>query len=132
MAEAHKGIMMSKLGNRFLRIAVIYFVGGVLLGIVMAAHEEFTLRPVHAHINLLGWVSLALFGLFYRSQPAAADSKLAKLHFWLYNLALPLQMAMLVLFLRGNTAVVPVLGASSVAVGIAVICFAVNLWKHTR
>ena len=123
---------MSNLGNRFLRIAVVYFIAGVLLGIVMAAHQEFTLRPVHAHINLLGWVSLALFGLFYRSLPAAAEGTLAKAHFWLYNLGLPVQMSMLALFLTGNTAVVPVLGIASVAVGIAVICFAINLWKYTR
>jgi cbb3-type cytochrome oxidase subunit 1 len=123
---------LGNLGNRFLRIAVVYFFAGVLLGIVMAAHQEFTLRPVHAHINLLGWVSLALFGLFYRSQPAAADSRLARVHFWLYNLALPVQMTMLVLFLRGNASVEPVLAAASIAVGVAVLCFAINLWKYTR
>jgi len=123
---------MSNLGNRFLRIAVVYFIAGVLLGIVMAAHQEFTLRPVHAHINLLGWVSLALFGLFYRSQPAAAESRLARVHFWLYNLALPVQMTMLVLFLRGNASVEPVLAVASIAMAVAVLCFAINLWKYTR
>lgn len=123
---------LGNLGNRFLRIAVVYFIAGVLLGIVMAAHQEFTLRPVHAHINLLGWVSLALFGLFYRSQPAAAESRLARVHFWLYNLALPVQMTMLVLFLRGNASVEPVLAVASIAMAVAVLCFAINLWKYTR
>ena len=123
---------MAKLGNWFLRIATLYFMGGVVLGIVMAAQEEFTLRPVHAHVNLLGWVSLALFGLYYRSVPAAAHTMLAKLHFWIYNVALPIQMGALAHFLQGNTAVVPVLGAASMAVAVAVLCFTVNVWRHTK
>lgn len=66
------------MGNRFLRLAVIYVLLGVTLGIVMAASHNFTFRPVHAHLNLLGWASMALFGLWYRSAPAAAETRLAK------------------------------------------------------
>lgn len=119
------------MGNRFLRIAVIYFLIGVTLGIVMAASHDFTFRAVHVHVNLLGWVSLALFGLWYRSAPAAAESTLAKLHFWIYNVALPIQMATLAMYMGGNTSVEPVLAIASTAVGISVVCFAINLWKHT-
>jgi hypothetical protein len=39
---------------------------GMSLGIWMGINENFTLAPVHAHINLLGWVSLALYGLYHR------------------------------------------------------------------
>ena len=49
------------------------------LGIYMGMHEDFTLAPVHAHINLLGWVTLALYGLYHRgveraAQPAGLDA----------------------------------------------------------
>ena len=120
------------MGNRFLRIAVVYFLAGIALGIVMAASKDFVMRPVHAHVNLLGWVSLALFGLFYRGVPAAAASRLAKAHFWLYNIALPVQMVSLALYLGGNKALDPLLGLSSMALALGVICFAVNLWRYTR
>ncbi|GJI92953.1 hypothetical protein [Duganella hordei] len=120
------------MGNRFLRIAVVYFLAGIALGIVMAASQDFVMRPVHAHVNLLGWVSLALFGLFYRSVPAAAATRLAKTHFWLYNVALPVQMISLALFLNGSTAVAPLLGLASVTLATGVICFAVNLWRYTQ
>lgn len=123
---------MAKLGNWFLRIAALYFIAGIVLGIVMAAQQEFTFKPVHAHLNLLGWVSLALFGLFYRSVPAAASTMLAKLHFWIYNIALPIQMGALAHFLKGNPAIEPVLGLSSTALAVGVLCFAVNLWRYTR
>ena len=36
------------MGNKFLRLAVIYFLLGVILGIIMAASHDFTYRAVHA------------------------------------------------------------------------------------
>lgn len=119
------------MGNRFLRLAVIYVLLGVTLGIVMAASHNFTFKPVHAHLNLLGWASMALFGLWYRSAPAAAETRLAQVHFWLHNIALPIQMVTLSMYVSGNNAVEPVLGLASVVMGIGFVCFAINLWKHT-
>lgn len=119
------------MGNRFLRLAVIYIVIGVTLGNVMGATMNFALAPVHAHINLLGWVSMALFGLFYRSVPAAAETGLAKFHFWLHNIAVPIQMGLLTMVLTGDEAMHPPLGIASIAVGIGFLLFAINLWKFT-
>ena len=39
--------------------AAVFALTGMSLGIAMGMREDFTLAPVHAHINLLGWVSLA-------------------------------------------------------------------------
>lgn len=119
------------MGNRFLRLAVVYFLLGVTLGIVMAASHDFTFRPVHAHLNLLGWASMALFGLWYRSAPAAAETRLAQVHFWLHNIALPIQMVTLSMYVSGNKAAEPVLALASVVMGMGLVCFAINLWKHT-
>jgi cbb3-type cytochrome oxidase subunit 1 len=38
------------------------------------------------HINLIGFASMVLFGLLYRAFPALATSKLAAVHFILFNL----------------------------------------------
>lgn len=119
------------MSNWFLRLAVLYFAMGVLLGNIMGASHDFTLKGVHAHLNLLGWASLFLFGLWYRVMPAAASTKLAKTHFWLHNIALPIQMVALAMVFKGNAAVEPVVGAASAVIGIGVLCFAINLWKHT-
>jgi hypothetical protein len=40
---------------------------GMTLGIVMGIAQDFTLAPAHAHLNLLGWVTMALYGLYHRS-----------------------------------------------------------------
>ena len=44
------------------------------IGIVMGTREDFTLAPVHAHINLLGWVTLALYGLYHRGVARARNA----------------------------------------------------------
>ena len=123
---------MNNMSNWFLRLAVFYFVVGVAMGIGMAASQDHSLLPVHAHLNLLGWVSLALFGLFYRAVPAATSSPLAKAHFWLYVPALLVQMVLLTLLYRGNESITPALGLASVLVGLGTLCFAAVVWKHTR
>jgi hypothetical protein len=68
---------------RFLIAAILLLLGGITLGIVMGVREDFQLVAVHAHINLVGWVSLALFGLVYRAYPELAGNRLAPIHFWL-------------------------------------------------
>ena len=42
---------------------------------------------MHAHINLLGWTTTALAGLIYSVFPKARARVLARVHFWLMNLA---------------------------------------------
>ena len=119
------------MSNWFLRIAMLYIIAGVALGIVMAASHDHSMHPVHAHLNLLGWVAMSLFGLFYRAIPAAAESKMAKAHFWIYVPAHFVQMVLLTMLYRGYTAVEPALGLFSILVGVAFLCFAVVVWKHT-
>jgi hypothetical protein len=46
--------------------AVILVIAGMIWGIVMAISENHSAMPAHAHLNLLGWVSLFLFGIYYR------------------------------------------------------------------
>jgi len=47
-------------------IAGLSALTGMGLGISMGISQDFTLSPAHAHLNLLGWVSMALFGLYHR------------------------------------------------------------------
>jgi hypothetical protein len=72
---------MKRVDVYFLLLATVLLVCGAVLGIVMGAREDFQLTPVHAHLNLAGWASLALFGLTYRTYPELAATKLARYHF---------------------------------------------------
>ena len=64
----------------FLVLAALCLVVGVSMGVFMGAAHDFTLMPVHAHLNLLGWTSLALFGLVHRAYPQLGEHRSAKLH----------------------------------------------------
>ena len=77
---------MPNIDRWFLRIAVIYALVAMVLGIVMGISEDHTQTPTHAHLNLVGWVSMALYALVYRQYPAAAESRLAIPHFWVANI----------------------------------------------
>lgn len=111
------------------RLALLYFVAGTGLGIYMGMSEDFTLRPVHAHLNLLGWVSLAITGLIYERFPAATTTRLYPIHFWVYNLALPIAMLALALLLKGNPAFGPVAGIVSMVLFASIAVFVVNVWR---
>jgi cbb3-type cytochrome oxidase subunit 1 len=117
------------MSTRFLRIAAVYFVVAVTLGLYMGITEKFTQVPVHAHLNLLGWVSMALFGLIYVAFPAAGQTKLATWHFWIHNLSLPIFMALLFAMLAGNAALGPAVGITASVTLIGIVLFAINLWR---
>ncbi len=121
-----------RFATRWIAIAVVYFIIAVALGIVMAASEDFRLRGVHVHLNLLGWVSMALFGAVYRLFPRVAATRLAAVHFWLYQLALPPMMTGLAGLLLGHTALAPLVAAASIAVGVAIVLFALAFWRGAR
>jgi drug/metabolite transporter (DMT)-like permease len=57
--------------------AVLFVLAGMVWGIQMAISNDHSAFPAHAHLNLLGWVSLFLFGIYYRLNPALDRTRLA-------------------------------------------------------
>jgi cbb3-type cytochrome oxidase subunit 1 len=115
----------------FLKIASVYFTIGVLVGLTMGIIHDFRFTSVHAHINLLGWVSMAIFGLIYHFYPHAAKTKLAKTHFWLHNIGLPAMMiGIAVQMLTGSGAALAVTIVGSMGLVIGVILFTINLFRN--
>ena len=120
------------MGIRFLKIAVIYLFVGALLGGYMGAAENFALAPVHAHLALLGWATLALAGVIYHLYPAAALTLLARIHFWLHNLGLPFFMLGLGLVLTGHTAATPIVSISAGSVVVGLAAFTANVLMNVK
>ena len=89
-------------------------------------------RPVHAHVNLLGWATMALAGLTYSVFPDAARSVLAKVHFWLANVSLPVMSVSLALLLTGTRQVLPALVISEILAALGILVFAANLFLNVR
>jgi cbb3-type cytochrome oxidase subunit 1 len=117
-------------GKTFLKVASVYFTIGVLAGLIMGILHDFRFTSVHAHVNLLGWVSMALFGLIYHFYPNAANSKLAKTQFWLHNIGVPVMLGGIALQVLGVSAALPAAIIGSLAVVIGVILFMVNVFKY--
>ena len=66
----------------FLRAGALWLLVGLVMGIWMGESQNLNYFPVHAHINLVGWVTMALYGLTYRAWPAAKVGSLPVWHFW--------------------------------------------------
>ena len=112
-------------------MAVIYALLGMVMGETMAASGDHSLMPVHAHINLLGWVSLALFGIVYKVWNIKTG-KLAWTQFGLFNLGIIVKMTSLTIILRGNEAVGPVAGIGSTLLILGMALFGWQLLRAPR
>ena len=86
--------MMDKFTKCFIVASLIYLLLGSSLGVLMVLRPsewrsmEYYLIPSHAHLNLIGWVSMLIFGVAYHIFPRFSgrliySTKLAWLHFWL-------------------------------------------------
>ncbi len=102
------------------------------MGLVMEIMEDHSLAGAHAHINLLGWVSMGLFGFIYILFPKASQTRLAKLHFWLYNVSFPLFMLGLSFFLAGNTSLTILLMIFPNLLVLSVLLFVMNMFLNVK
>jgi len=123
--------MDHKLSSLFLRLGIVFLIVGVSLGMWMGANQNFTLRPVHAHINLIGWTSMMLFGLAYRVLPGAAQGKLPWIQFGLAVVGFVLMMSGLTVMLLGSQVLLPAMLAGEVMVALSILMFAFILFRAT-
>ena len=123
---------MKPMGLRFLQISVVYLVAGALLGGLMGATQQFYLAPVHAHLLLLGWASMALAGLVYHLYPGASLTRLARVHFRLHNVGLPIFAVALGLMLTGHESARYALAPSAGMLIGALGAFAANLFMNVK
>jgi hypothetical protein len=121
---------MLRVSKAFFLCAVVYGICGMSLGIYMGATENHTLMPVHAHVNLLGWVSLAIMGGFYALVGERAPIKLAWVNFGLSNIGLLLVGPLLArLLLTGDKAVIPFMALGEVCLVLGMVVFGVAVLK---
>jgi hypothetical protein len=100
---------MSRISTAFFGAAVLYALSGMALGIVMGESGDHSAAPLHAHINLLGWASLAVMGAFYGIAADRAPRRLAWANFAVSNLGNLLTLAMLALIVQGKPPILPIL-----------------------
>lgn len=87
--------MLAPYVRGFIRAGLAWFGIGVLIGLSMVfwPGEHVVYRPAHAHANLLGFVSMFIFGVAYHvlprfvGRPLAAE-RWAMPHLWIQNAGL--------------------------------------------
>jgi len=121
---------MPRVSELFFKTAIVFLILGVGAGLQMAISGDHGAFPAHAHINLLGWVTSAIFGGYYALNPAKAARRIALVHYGLYTLGLVVMLPALYLMLaQGQTAIEPVVAAGSMIVAAAILVFAVVVFS---
>ena len=113
----------------------LFLLLGIGFGIHMGASGDHTFAPLHAHLNLLGFVLPMIFGLAYDRFPAAGAGNAARAHLWLHIAGSLVLLAMLYLLFGGKIteeAMFPVAPLAELAIFIGVVIFAWNLFRHAR
>ncbi|MAZ14782.1 MAG: hypothetical protein CL535_00360 [Ahrensia sp.] len=102
---------MKRLASSCFVVAALAGVTGMTMGIVMAASHDHSLAPAHAHLNLLGWVSMALYGLYYHAHPQVAARSIATAQVGLAVLSVVLLIPGIVIANLGGSEIPAVVGA---------------------
>ena len=94
------------LGEKFLKTSMIYFVVGVTMGALLTVkpvHDFAIQSPIfagaHSHINLIGWVSLAIIGgihMLIKDKPLHSE-KIGNTGFWLLNSGIAIMFILMII-----------------------------------
>jgi cbb3-type cytochrome oxidase subunit 1 len=123
---------MPKLAELFFKTAIIFLIVGIGIGLHMAIGRDHSAMGAHAHINLLGWVTSAIFGTYYALNPGKAASRIAQAHYWVYTVGVVVMTASLYMLLTGNLAFEAPVAIGSMVTFLGVLLFAWVLFAPAR
>jgi cbb3-type cytochrome oxidase subunit 1 len=121
--------------RRFIRSSLVWLGVGVLIGVAMALNPAaVAFRTAHMHANLLGFVSMMIFGVAYHVVPRFTGRPLhspraAALHLWIANAGLAGMVAGFILRVYQWELGMPVLGAGAVLSATGAMLFIHNIWR---
>jgi hypothetical protein len=121
---------MAKLPLAFFTAAALCALGGMVWGVVMAASGDHSMMPAHAHLNLLGWATLALMGGFYAL--TGANGRLGWINFWFSTLGVAVAVPGIALLLAGQPKAEVAATAGSVLAIIGMLAFLAGVLGHWR
>ena len=112
--------------------AVVFVIAGMIWGIIMAISEDHSAMSAHAHLNLLGWVSLFLFGIYYRLHPSLEGAKSAIVQVWVWIAGTIILAIGVGLVQTGHAIGDPIAAVGSVAVLLDMLLFAWLVFRGER
>jgi len=124
---------MVKYSKWLIRIAAIYSLIGALIGADMAGRHDYTMTPAHAHILVVGWLTLFAYGMFYYIFKEISMIRTAKLHVWCSIIGGGLMpFGMLVYYKMQNTATLLAFILPACVLLLAIALFVVILFFDKR
>ncbi len=123
---------MSRLSLAFFTAAALCALCGMVWGIQMGISDNLTMAPAHAHLNLVGWASLALMGGFYTLAGERAPTRLGWINFGLSASAVVVMIPGLAILLSSGGKANPgvMIGSFLALAGMATFFLAVlSLWR---
>jgi hypothetical protein len=123
---------MPRISDLFFKAAIVFLILGIIMGLQMSISGEHNVIGAHAHTNLLGWVTMAIFGGFYALNPAKADTRLATIHFWSYLGSVAVMTPSLYLLYLGYAAFEVPLAIASIIAFLSVIVFAIVVFSSAK
>lgn len=123
---------MARVSLAFFTIAALCGLTGMVWGMHMGATQNFTMAPAHAHLNLLGWVTLAIMGGFYMLAGERASLRLAWINLALSASGVIIVTPMLAQILGGNTGIGPMMILPEVLIVGGMLTFIANLIRVWR
>jgi cbb3-type cytochrome oxidase subunit 1 len=108
---------------------------GVTLGVAMAVHPQLLIyRPAHVHMNLLGFVTMMIYGVAYHVVPRFTghplhSRTLAGWQAWLANVGLALMVTGFALTANGVRVATIVLGVGGTTAALSAYFFVYNVWR---
>lgn len=127
--------MLDPFVRRFIRASLLWLGFGVVLGVWMAlSPAAVAYRPAHVHANLLGFVSMMIFGVAYHVIPRFTGHPLhnrraANLHVWIANAGLAAMVGGFIVRVHAWGAGSALLGAGGTAEAAGAFLFIYNLWR---
>src|SRR3989338_5512845 len=125
-----------KMAIRFTAISIVYLVIGCPLGIFFLLRPDYIpyLMPVHVHINLIGFITIMIFGVSYHMFPRFVAKPLysvwmGKIQFWLVYIGLLGLVLSWWFFETGSSARQLGLIIFAIIEAIAVVLYIYNCWK---
>lgn len=119
---------MPNLAGLYFKTAIVFLLIGIGMGLQMSISGNHNVIGAHAHANLLGWVTMAIFGGYYALNPAKAQGRLANLQYWVYTTGVVLIVPTLYIMYPGYTALEPLAAISSLIILLGVAMFAVVIF----
>src|SRR5574341_2598232 len=127
---------MDRFVKGFIVMSIVYLGISTVLGIVMlGSREALGLKFVHSHLNMLGWVSMMIYGVGYHILPRFMgrplySNKIGEAQFWLANIGLVVMLIFYTLNVYSPAGVYVMLSvAAGVAELVSIFLFFYNMLK---